>query len=382
VKILISTTYYLPNISGITIYINKLAEQLVKRGHEVTILTSWHDLTTKKEETIKGVKIKRLKIAFKIGKGAICPSFLIQSIKESRKHDLINCHLPQFESLWIVIVGKILNKKIFLTHHTDLSFWKGFKNKLIDSGVFFCQYLAALLSTKIISYTNDYSKNSYFLKNFSKKIVNIYPPINIEKKIDFKLKKRIDNLTKNKKYVIGFCGRIAKQKGIEILIKSIKLMDDKLGKNNYVILMVGPIKVIGENYYDYLNKKYKLTLNKRFVFMGNIKRNVLYNFYNKIDLLVLPSNDRLESFGWVQVEAMKCGTPCVATDLPGMRIPILKTGFGKLFENNNEIDLAKKIELVLKKGKKYYQNKFNKNLETFDYKKSLDNYEKLFLERI
>jgi glycosyltransferase involved in cell wall biosynthesis len=382
VKILISTPYYLPNISGITIYIKTLSEELTKKGHKVTILTSWHDLTTNNEEIVNGVKIKRLKIAFKIGKGPIVPSFLTESIKEIKKHDVINCHLPQPESLWIVIIGKILGKKVFLTHHTDLSFWKGFKNKIIDGGVFIFQYLAALLSTKIITYTDDYAKNSYFLKRFLKKSVNIYPPIKFEEKENLELKKRIDKLVKNRKYVIGFCGRIAKQKGIELLIKSTKLLDKKLGKNNYVILMVGPIRVIGENYYGYLQKKYKLILKEKFVFMDNIERKILSNFYKKIDLLVLPSDDRLESFGWVQVEAMKCGTPCVATNLPGMRVPVLETNFGELFRNKNKIDLANKLELVLKNGRQYYQNKFNKNIKIFDYKKSIDNYEKLFSEKI
>jgi glycosyltransferase involved in cell wall biosynthesis len=382
VKILISSPYYLPNVSGITIYINVLAEELVKRGHEVTILTSWHDLSTNKEEIVNGVKIKRLKIAFKIGKGVITPSFLIESIKEIIKNEVISCHLPQPESLWIAIVGKILKKKVFLTQHTDLSFWKGFKNKIIDGGVFICQYLAALLSTKIIPYTDDYAKNSYFLKRFLKKSVAIYPPIKFEEKEDLKLKTKINNLTKNKKYIIGFCGRIAKQKGIELLIKSSELLDKKLGKNNYMILMVGPLNVIGENYYSYLQEKYSLILKNKFIFMDNIKREILSNFYKKINLLVLPSDDRLESFGWVQIEAMKCGTPCVATNLPGMRVPILETGFGELFENKNEIDLADKIELVLKNGKKYYQNKFNKNIDIFDYEKCLNDYEKLFSERI
>ncbi|MDD2482810.1 MAG: glycosyltransferase family 4 protein [Candidatus Shapirobacteria bacterium] len=381
-KILISTPYYLPNVSGITVYINVLAEELVKRGHKVTILTSRHDLTTKKEETVNGVKIRRLKIAFKIGKGSIVPSFLFESIKEIKKHDVIDCQLPQPESLWIAIVGKFLGKKVFLTHHTDLSFWKGFKNKIIDGGVFICQYLAALLSTKIIPYTDDYAKNSYFLKRFFDKTVAIYPPIKFEEKEDFNLEVKINTLVKNKKYVIGFCGRIAKQKGIELLIKSSKLLDKKLGKDNYVILMVGPITVIGENYYDYLQNKYKSILKERFIFMDNIERKFLSTFYKKIDLLVLPSDDRLESFGWVQIEAMKCGTPCVATNLPGMRIPVLESKFGELFENKNEIDLANKIELVLKNGKKYYQNKFIKNIDIFNYEKSLDDYEKLFSERV
>ena len=377
-KILLTATYYLPNVSGITIYIKVLAEELTKRGHEVTVLTSKHDSQTKSKEIINGVKIIRLPIWFYIGKGPIYPSFLFRSIKEINKNQIVNCHLPQPESLWLALWAKILGKKVFLTHHTDLSFWKGLKNKLIDSGVFVCQYFAAALSDALIPYTKDYANHSYLLKNFSKKIKAIYPPIRFEKKENVELKNKIDKLTKNKKYVIGFCGRIAKQKGIELLIESTKILDKKLGEKNYIILMAGPTKVIGENYFDYLQEKYPKILNEKFVFLENIEREYLSNFYKKIDLLVLPSDDILESFGWVQVEAMKCGTPCVATNLPGMRVPVLETNFGSLFKNRNKNDLAKKLEEVLKNGKQYYQNKYNKDLKIFDYKNSIDDYEKMF----
>ncbi|HOR02220.1 MAG TPA: glycosyltransferase family 4 protein [Candidatus Woesebacteria bacterium] len=377
-KILITTTYYLPNVSGITIYIKILAEEMVKLGHEVTILTSWHDPKTKKEEVINGVKIKRLKIWFKIGKGPIYPGLIGSSIKEIRRCQAVNCHLPQPESVWLGLVAKIFGKKLILSHHTDLSFWKGIKNKIIDGGVFVCQVGSGLLADKIISYTNDYARNSYYLKLFLRKVKQIYPPIKLENKINLTLTKKINKAIYGKKYVIGFCGRIAKQKGIELLIQSTKLLDKNLGKNNYVILMAGPIKVIGENYYEYLQNKYRKILKEKFVFLGNIERSELSNFYKKIDLLVLPSDDILESFGWVQIEAMKCGTPGVATDLPGMRIPIKITKMGELFENKNVTDLADKIELVLKKGKKFYQKRAGNNLNKFDYQKSIREYEKIF----
>ncbi|HRS23031.1 MAG TPA: glycosyltransferase, partial [Candidatus Woesebacteria bacterium] len=119
-------------------------------------------------------------------------------------------------------------------------------------------------------------------------------------------------------------------------------------------------------------------LKNNFIFLGGIDREKLADFYHSIDLLVLPSNDSLESFGWVQIEAMICGTPCVATNLPGMRVPILKTKMGELFEKNNSQQLAEKIVKVLKNGKQYY-HKLGKNaLQQFDYQKTIDHYEKLF----
>jgi glycosyltransferase involved in cell wall biosynthesis len=371
-KILISTPYFLPNISGITYYVDKLAKGLSAKKHQISILTTQHKKELKKYERIGKIDIVRLKPIIRIGKGLITPSIIWQGIKLVKQHEVIICNLPQIESAYLAFWAKIFGKKIILIHHTDLSFWPGIKNKIIDGSVFLSQFLAALMSNKIIPYTDDYAQNSYFLKYFLKKIKSIYPPI----KFDIKQYKKI----KNKKIVIGFSGRIAKQKGLEILIESCNYLDKELGKNKYVIKLAGPIRVVGENHFDYLNKKYKKRLKDNFIFLDNIKREELSKFYQEIDVLVLPSDDKLESFGWVQIEAMLCQTACVATNLPGMRIPIAKTGMGELFENQNSQDLAKKIVKVIR-NKDRYVNKVNKAklLKEFDYKKTITAFEKLIL---
>ena len=42
-KILIVLTYYRPHISGLTIYVERLARTLAQRGHHVTVLTSHYE---------------------------------------------------------------------------------------------------------------------------------------------------------------------------------------------------------------------------------------------------------------------------------------------------------------------------------------------------
>ena len=53
-------------------------------------------------------------------------------------------------------------------------------------------------------------------------------------------------------------------------------------------------------------------------------------FFHTSEVLVLPSINSTESFGMVQVEAMTCGTPAVASDLPGVRCPVRETGMGRI----------------------------------------------------
>ena len=55
---------------------------------------------------------------------------------------------------------------------------------------------------------------------------------------------------------------LQKLKGIELLIQSTKILDKNLGKDKYVILMAGPTKVIGENYFDFLHNNDLLLLKK------------------------------------------------------------------------------------------------------------------------
>ena len=95
-----------------------------------------------------------------------------------------------------------------------------------------------------------------------------------------------------------------------------------------------------------------------------------------MDCLVLPSTDNLETFGIVQAEAMLCGVPVVASNLPGVRVPITMTGMGEVASITDNNDLANKIIKVLKNRNKYIKNA--KNLELFDYKKTVDEYEKVF----
>jgi glycosyltransferase involved in cell wall biosynthesis len=70
-------------------------------------------------------------------------------------------------------------------------------------------------------------------------------------------------------------------------------------------------------------------------------------------VVVLPSLNRTESFGMVQVEAMICGTPVIASDLPGVRVPILQTGSGLLVEPADTEALTSSLIKILQDPQEY-----------------------------
>ncbi|MBX3004018.1 MAG: glycosyltransferase, partial [Anaerolineales bacterium] len=97
-RILTVLTYYRPHTSGLTIYAERLAKALVQRGHEVTVLTSQFEKDLPLEEMQDGVRIRRVPVALRISKGVIMPSLGRLAWQETRKHDALLLHLPQFDA--------------------------------------------------------------------------------------------------------------------------------------------------------------------------------------------------------------------------------------------------------------------------------------------
>lgn len=373
-NILISISYYYPNISGLSIYAKRLAEGLVEKGHKVTVITSKNKSTLPRRELINGVEVIRSKVLFKIGKGVIMPLLPLEAFLLINKYQVVNCHLPQFESSLFALIGKFYGKKVILTHHTDLSSWEGTKNRISESAVWLSQIVAGFFADYIVPYTKDYAAHSWYLKLFKTKVKAILPPIKVNT-IDKGLREKWIKKLEKKQIIIGFSGRIARQKGIPHLLKAIAYIKKEIP--SFKIVFAGPYNnVIGENYLEVL--KPLIESNKNYLrFFGSINPEKISTFYSLCDVLVLPSDDTLESFGLVQVEAMLVGCPVVATNLPGARIPIKKTGMGILVEPRDPKSLAKAIVKVIKNKKKYKQP-VNIIEKKFNFHQTITEYQELF----
>ena len=72
-RILIVLTYYRPHTSGLTIYAERLAQAMARRGHQVTVLTSQYEKNLPVDEIQEGVHIIRVPVLFRVSKGVIMP---------------------------------------------------------------------------------------------------------------------------------------------------------------------------------------------------------------------------------------------------------------------------------------------------------------------
>jgi glycosyltransferase involved in cell wall biosynthesis len=105
----------------------------------------------------------------------------------------------------------------------------------------------------------------------------------------------------------------------------------------------------------------------------------LVAFYQQCDVTVLPSTNSTESFGIVQVESMSCGTPVVASDLPGVRQPVKLTGMGRVVPAADAHALAEGISEVLSHPEPY-KGDVDAVINTYSPQHTAQEYEAVFQE--
>ncbi len=373
-NLLISCTYYAPNISGVSIYVQLLAESMTDH-FQVCVLTSRFNGKNNEREMINKVSVIRSKVALTIGKGVVMPYFIIDAFKAVKASKVVNCHLPQLESVVVAGWAKILGKRLIITHHCEFDFEGPFSNKLIALLSFPFHLVSYLLADKIVAYTQDYADHSIFLKMFKHKLEIILPPILngiSSKKEILQLRNRLVHNDKEQK-IIGYVGRIAWEKGLIYLVEAFEQIQKNIKAK---LILVGPYEeVVGDTSSKKLIQAIKL--NQNIILLGPIKHENLVNFYKICNCLVLPSTNNLETFGLVQAEAMVCGCPVVASDLPGVRVPVQLTGMGEIAKVGDSQDLAEKISKVLNGD---YSKLSKKAKLIFDFEKFKAKYFGLFLD--
>lgn len=381
-KILFALTYYRPHVSGLTIYVQRLAEALAARGHQVTVLTSHYDHAMPLEETLNGVRVVRVPVAFWISKGAIMPTYAAVATELLREHDVVAGNLPNtpIEALLLPLLARfVVRRPITMTYHCDVQLPGGPFNRVVDEVVFLSNVAAATLADRLVAYTQDYATHSRLLSRFPGKRVVIPPPVDMPVPTAGQVEAFRRRFDLHSKRVVGFVARFATEKGVEYALNAIPHILDEVP--NVKILFAGEYKkVIGEEAYWARLQPLLEQYADHWQFTGVLDPTdpaELASFYAACDVTILPSINMTESFGLVQVESMLCGTPVVASNLPGVRQPVTVTQMGRIVPIKDSKALAEAIVEVIRHGDEYRQPREAISC-TYSIARTADEYERIF----
>jgi glycosyltransferase involved in cell wall biosynthesis len=354
-KILTVLTYYRPHTSGLTIYAERLARAFVRRGHQVTVMTTQYDPSLPRQEMMDGVKVIRIPVLARVSKGAIAPSFGWVATKLVLQHDVVQLHLPQFDAPGVAFRARLFGKPAVLTYHCDVQLPQGWFNRFVNFVLNFQNNMAGLLASHIVTYTQDYADHSPYLSRFASKLTPILPPVELPNPIPGAVSAFAEtNLTMERRPVIGMAARFASEKGVEVLLDALPLILKKYPKAQ--VLFAGTYQnVMGEQAYSdrLMPRILEYEIQGHWKFLGNLDPVQMAAFYPNLDVITVPSLNSTEAFGLVQIEAMMNGVPSVPSALPGVRQPVKMHKMGVISEIGDSESLANAILEVLDNHENY-----------------------------
>jgi glycosyltransferase involved in cell wall biosynthesis len=137
----------------------------------------------------------------------------------------------------------------------------------------------------------------------------------------------------------GYVGRLAHNKGVDILIRAATLLHTAKPELHWVIVGDGADRLELESLAS------ELDVAPIIHFVGALSRSEVFAAFKGFEVAVVPSRE--EGFGLSALEAMACGVPLVASRVDALAELVLDGHNGMLFQSESPSDLASVVLRVL-----------------------------------
>lgn len=333
---------FYPAIGGLERVMYDIAMGLSLEGEHCDILCT----TLAKHDRRGDIKLSNrahvLRVSYikKVAGTMIAPSMISRLRKIHKDYDLIHIHHPDpMACLALFLSG--YKGPVVLHWHSDI-----LKQKNLLKLYLPLQNWLLRRADVIVGTTPTYVRESPHLQSVQDKVKAI--PIGIDE-----LTPEIEQIARIKKEypgkkIIFAVGRLVGYKGFEYLIKAARQLGDE-----YIILISGKGELRGR--LETLIREEGVA--DRVRLLGFVDKEELAGYYGACHLFCLSSIWKTEAFAIVQVEAMSCGKPVIATRIPESGVSWVNADgiSGKNVEPENAEALAKAIQEVCSDEQLYRQ---------------------------
>lgn len=341
-KVTIFTNEFPPNIyGGAGVHVDYLTKELSKLmdvdvrcfGEQNTSLNNMNVRGYREWEILKKDSIDKLQKVL----GPL--SIDVAMVKDPITSDIVHCHT------WYTFMAGFLAKMLYdiplvVTIHS-LEPLRPWKEEQLGNGYHLSTWMEKTgveAADRIIAVSNDSKKDIMKCYNVPEDKIEV-----IYNGIDLNQYKKTDSNIARKKYGIDgryilFVGRISRQKGIIHLIDAVKYLPQDVK----VVLCASTPDT--EEIKMEMEEKVKLYPNIIWIDKMVTKEEII-ELYSNAEVFVCPSI--YEPFGIINLEAMACNTPVVASATGGIKEVVVDGETGFLVEPGNPEDLAEHIKKLL-----------------------------------
>ncbi len=341
--ILIATGIFPPDIGGPATYSKLLADELVKRGHDIDIITYCDDVISNFQFPIfkfQNSKFKIKKISRKMPKGVRHLAYFWNMLRAGARADIIYAQDAVSAGFPAMIAARILRKQFFLKVVGDHAWEQGMQRfgvtDLLDNFLAkSCGMRIALLrffQTQTAKHAEKIIVPSAYLKSVverwgvsSERIAVIPNAISLPDTIP--AKKEARNTLGVEGFLLVTAGRLVPWKGFEMLVELMPDLIDIIPRAKLVVIGDGPEKKLLE----LRIKNYEL--GDRVLLTGSVSKDRVAMYLAAADVFLL--NTGYEGFSHQLIEAMAIGTSIITTDAGGNK-EVVRDGENALFARYND----------------------------------------------
>jgi len=324
---------YPPDIGGIQLHAQGLAEFLASKSDDVVVLTTGEKASPQSSR----IAVRRFPADLSILQADISPKLLRAIFSETPDADVVHLHMNfHFADLATALACALARVPLVITYHNDPvppTVAAKFAS-LLHTLFFLLPTLAAARS--IIVTTQPYAETSWRLRLVRDKWRVI--PLGVDTEFFHPV---AESRVRGR---IVFLGRLDnssyERKGVETLLEALHRVPQTL---DWHLLVVGPL--LGDTRQRLTTAVRRRNLEGSVSVLDEVARETIPGILESAQVCVLPARHRGEAFGIPIIEALACGCTPVVPDLPGPAS--IAPAFAVTFKPGDSTDLARALVWAL-----------------------------------